>query len=232
MSQEEKYLKSIGGLLDLVDKVVEAFPIDGKMVIRNEQDYSNVSESKASTSQLALTIYGATSSFYLSCLKAGSEREAYIGPALRGILLGMKQNIEEGYLRSARREIMEEFTGDYLGMANNLNERDGLHIAAAVIAGTTLEERVRQLARLHLTSDLKGNGEPESVESLNVKLKGFYNAELNDQRLVTKEYGIRTQAAHAQWNSDSEDPKAKEDHKRMVALMIKNIEDFLKRNPA
>jgi hypothetical protein len=107
----------------------------------------------------------------------------------------MKQNVEHGYLRTARQEIMEEFSGDYLEMAANLNEREGLHIAAAVIAGTVLEERTRQLARLHLGTDLRNTGDPESVESLNMKLKDFYNAKLNDQRLVTKEYKIRTEAA-------------------------------------
>jgi hypothetical protein len=230
MTQEERYIKTIDDLLELAKKVIEAFPLDLSMVIRDSQDYSNLSELKSSTRQLALTIYGIDSSFYASCAQADKEREPYAGPAFRGILSGMKQNVEHGYLRTARQEIMEEFSGDYLEMAANLNEREGLHIAAAVIAGTALEERTRQLARLHLGTDLKTNGDPDNVESLNMKLKDSYNAKLNDQRLVTKEYKIRTEAAHGLWNSDKDDLKAKEDHKRIVAVMIKNIEDFLKRN--
>ena len=232
MTQEDRYIDTIVGLLKLVDKLMEGFPSDGRMVIKIDQDYSNLSELTASSQQLALSIYGSESAFYYRCKKAEGMRDENVGPELKGVLTAMKQNIEQGYLKSARREILEEFSGDYLEMANNLNEREGLHIAAAVIAGTTLEEGVRQLARSHLTTDKKTNGDPDSVESLNIKLKEFYNAKLMDQRLVTKEYGIRTQAAHGQWNSDKDDPKAKEDHKRIVDLMIKNIEDFLKRNSA
>ena len=158
-------------------------------------------------------------------------RNEAVGPELRGLLSAMKKSIQQGYLKGIKNEILEEFTGDYLEMATALNDREGLHIAAAVIAGTTLEEQVRQLARLHFGSDAKSNGDPDSVESLNTKLREHYTGKLNDQRLVTKEYGIRTEAAHGHWNSDKDEPKLKETHKALVKLMISGVTDFIKRNP-
>jgi hypothetical protein len=143
----------------------------------------------------------------------------------------MKKSIEQGYLKGIRGEILAEFSGDYLEMASNLNTREGLHIAAAVIAGSTLEERIRQLARLHLSTDLKSNGDPESVDSLNTKLKEYYSGKITDERLVRAQYGIRTEAAHGRWNADKDDPKERQLHKGQVDLMITNVIDFIRRNP-
>lgn len=49
--------------------------------------------------------------------------------------------------------------------------------------------------------------------------------------VVTKEYGIRTEAAHGKWNINKDDGKLKENHKALVNLMIDSIKDLIRRNP-
>ena len=97
MDLEQKYINSINQLLELVSKVMEGFNRQG--VYANVQDYSNLAELKYSSSQLSLIIFGQDSPFYKNCVKAETYRDDFAGPHIRGILAGMKKNIEEGYLR-------------------------------------------------------------------------------------------------------------------------------------
>jgi hypothetical protein len=229
MELKQKYLNSIDHLLELTDKVLKTFNQWGVNLM--DEDFSNLAELKISASQLSLAIFGSDSPFHNRCVKIEGYSNDAVGPTMKGVLTGMRKYIEDGYIENVKSQLAEEFSGDYLEMANQLNDREGLHIAAAVIAGTTLEERVRLLSRKHLGKDTKANGDPDSVENLNTSLREYYTGKLTDQRLVTKEYGIRTEAAHGNWNSDKDDPRLKGIHIAQVGLMISTIRDFIIRNP-
>lgn len=229
MTLEQKFQMRLQRLFTLLDTLREGYK---PLTISSEQDFIDLQELVASSAQFVLDVYGIDSAFYKEISKPQVGVNTYSRIlTIQGILNGIKTNIEHGYITTIKNEILAEFTGDYLEMATYLNNREGLHIAAAVIAGTTLEERVRQLARNYLGTDIKDDGEPEKIESLNVKLKDKYTGGLTDQRLVTKEYGVRTQAAHGHWNSDKDDPVTRQLHRDLVTLQITSIQDFIRRNP-
>lgn len=229
MTIEEKYLKRIDDLLALHKKVDEAWkPNSG----HHPDDAVNYRQLLASSEQFIQDVYKVESAYYRNYMILKKLNNNYeLIPGIKGLLIGIKDSIENGYITTMKNEVLAEFSGDYLEMATHLNTREALHIAAAVIAGTVLEERVRQLARFHLTTDLNAKGEPDSVENLNMKLRPFYADKLNDERLVRTQYGIRTDAAHGEWNADRENPRIKADHISQVNVMITNVTDFIRRNP-
>lgn len=117
-------------------------------------------------------------------------------------------------------------------MASYLNSQ-GLYVAAAVIAGTTLEERLRELCIKNVLPiekpDAAGDMKPIKAESMNASLVSFYADGKQDVKLVTANYGLRSQAAHGKWNSNA--PEKKGDRIGQVDSMISQIGHFIKTNP-
>jgi hypothetical protein len=146
-------------------------------------------------------------------------------------LLGIRKHFEQDWLESLQNILSAKIFGDYLEMAEYLNE-EGFYIAAAVIAGTTMEERLRQLCIVHgqptEAPDKSGAMKPLNAEILNGSLTKFYSDGKNDVKLVTRCYGLRNDAAHGNWNADSGQQRI--NRKEHVGLMIGEIRLFIKNN--
>jgi hypothetical protein len=149
----------------------------------------------------------------------------------RGILKAIWTVLNGGWAESTRNKFSAEIFDDYLEMAEYLNEQN-FYIAATVIAGTTLEEKIRQLCIKHKIKieieDKQGNKKPINVETLNGKLKDLYSDGKNDVKLVTQNYGLRNDAAHGKWNNDTSIQK--QHRLNQVKNMISEIKHFIKTN--
>ena len=138
-----------------------------------------------------------------------------------GIVQALLHDIQHGYFRSFEDLIHGELFGDFLEMAEHLNN-SGYKDAAAVIAGSTLEAHLRQLCKKEPIPTEK-NGKPQKAETLNTDLAGASVYSKLDQKNVTAWLDLRNKAAHGKYT---------EYDSSQVGLLISSIRDFITRNPA
>jgi hypothetical protein len=116
---------------------------------------------------------------------------------------------------------------DHLVMAEHLVKDGGYKDAAAVLAGSTLEEHLRKLCKKHniATTVTKANGstEPKKASAMNVELRtqGVYNQP--EWRQVDAWLDIRNSAAYGDYGQYMQ---------QQVEQMIDGIRGFFVRNPA
>ena len=102
---------------------------------------------------------------------------------------------------------------------------EGYKDAAAVIAGSTLEEHLRQLAGKHsVTTEhaQKGRTVPKKADRLNADLAKAAAYKKLDHKNITSWLNLRNDAAHGQYEEYSQ---------VQVELMVQGIRDFLARVP-
>jgi hypothetical protein len=225
---KQKFLDKIDDLIQLAESCVGKYYGDKLPYNINP---SAATEFNASASVFIVSIYGPDSPFYRQ-FQVEMEHSTQISyKAAIGILNGIRKHIEQDWLESTRNKLSAEIFGDYLEMATHLNEQN-FYIAAAVIAGTTLEERVRQLCiKFNLpTESLKSSGKTEalSVETMSGSLKTHYADGIGDVKLVTQYYGMRNAAAHGKWNNDT--PQQQMARAEQVGIMIDAVRLFIKQN--
>lgn len=144
---------------------------------------------------------------------------------LIGVARSLSEDLKAGYLRSLEELVHGELFSDFLEMAAHLAST-GYKDAAAVIAGSTLEAHLRQLAkRLDIEVErvtTKGT-EPKKADAVNSELAKAGAYSVQDQKNVTAWLGIRNQAAHGHY-ADYQ--------KEQVQLMIDAVRNFMTRLPA
>lgn len=138
-----------------------------------------------------------------------------------GVLEALIRDFEKGRLRSIEELIHSEVSGNYLEQAEALL-RSGYKDPAVVLAGSVLEQHLRQLARRHGVSVFSG-GTWKKADRLNADLakSGVYGK--TEQKSITALLGRRNDAAHGDY-----DQYRAED----VRLMIEQIQGILSRFPA
>ena len=144
---------------------------------------------------------------------------------LVGVLQALSADVKAGYLRSFEELVHGELFGDFLDMAQHLVD-SGYKDAAAVIAGSSLEGHLRQLAKKSTvdTARTTASGEvPKTADLLNSDLAKAGAYSVMDQKNVTAWLDLRNKAAHG---------KYAEYENGQVKIMIDGIRDFLTRVPA
>jgi len=139
-----------------------------------------------------------------------------------GILGAAKGELEGGWLRTTRGLVSAEIFADFLEMADHLLS-EHYKDAAAVVAGSSLEEHLRQLAVVAKipTTVVKGNDtRPKKADSLNAELAtaGVYSK--LDQKNITAWLGLRNKAAHGDYAAYDE---------AQVALLVEGVRQFMAR---
>lgn len=164
-----------------------------------------------------------TESFRSDCVRSGVS-DASVG---LGILRAVQGDIQDGYLLTLRELVHAEVFEDYLSMAEHLVNNGGYKDAAAVIAGSTLEEHLRKLCSKHgitiTTQRPNGSTEPKKASVLNQDLRtsGIYNQ--LEWRQVDAWLDIRNKSAHGEYVEYSQS---------QVEHMIVGIREFMLRNIA
>jgi hypothetical protein len=141
-----------------------------------------------------------------------------------GIVAAAYGDFRKGHLLSLKELIRGELFDDYLQQASHLLE-NGYKDAAAVIAGGTLEEHLRQLCRKHeIETEVttRRGTESKKASAMNEELKDHVYPQ-NDWRSVQVWLDVRNDAAHQKYDSYDDEK---------VGLMIDGIRHFLSRYPA
>lgn len=143
-------------------------------------------------------------------------------PLTMNALKALREDYAAGYMRSVAEMIHGDVFSNFLEMAAYLDQSK-YSVAAAVIAGTVLEEHVRKLCDKNSIARTDANGRSKSVETLNVDLAKASVYAKPMQMQVTAWYAIRNAAAHG---------TMKEPDYPSVSGMIAGIQQFLAMYPA
>jgi hypothetical protein len=145
----------------------------------------------------------------------------YTLAGLIGLLRALRADVESGYMASLVELVHADLFADFLAMADEL-QRNGFKDAAAVIAGSTLEEHLRKLAQKAGLPITNSEGQPLKASRLNDDLRDVvYNA--LEQRSVQAWLDIRNAAAHGEYDQY--------DHKQVAGLIL-SVGDFMTRHSA
>jgi hypothetical protein len=144
-----------------------------------------------------------------------------------GTLRAAYEDLSKGYTRSFKELVHADVFDDYLEMAASLLADGGHKDAAAVIAGSTLEEHLRKLCQKNGidTTREKSNGdtEPRKASTLNDDLHKATVITQIEWRSNQGWLDIRNASAHGKYENYT---------KEQVKQMIDGIRDFLSRHPA
>jgi hypothetical protein len=140
---------------------------------------------------------------------------------LAGIVRALRDDYEAGYMRTVAELIHADVFADFLEMADELlgkNYKD----AAAVIAGSVLEEHLRKLAAVHGVA-VESAGRARKADTINADLVKAEAYNKLVQKQVTASLGLRNEAAHGHYdNYDA----------AQVDRLVREVRDFMVRYPA
>lgn len=145
--------------------------------------------------------------------------------ALRGLMLGLRADLEAGHGMRFEELVRADLLGDLLAQARHLNGETFTR-AAAVLAGAALEEHWNKLGAKH------GIPPQKSASDLNIELRkaGVYpevrRAELDAY------YKLRNKAAHGEPGFEAVPPAAPLHTTADVQRMIEGVAAFIAAYPA
>jgi hypothetical protein len=164
-------------------------------------------------------------STYASRAKAIAETPAsvdWVAEQLVGVAMALRDDLNDGYVQGVTELIHAEVFSDFLEMADEL-QTSGFKDAAAVIAGSVLEDQLRKLAAKTGVAIEKEDGAPKKADTLNAELTAAHIYNGLEQKSVTAWLDLRNKAAHGKYNEYKHE---------QVAALIRDVREFLIRHPA
>lgn len=176
----------------------------------------------ATRCRAAIVRFSGADSAYAQAAKQTGEQANFQVVRFSGVLRGLRADVAAGYLQSVEELVHAGLFDDFLDMASELQQK-GYKDAAAVIAGSVLEEHLRKLSGRTGVAATKPDGKPKKADTLNSELRaaGAYNQ--LEQKAVVAWLDLRNKAAHGEYDEY--------DHQQ-VARLIDDVRSFLLRHPA
>ncbi|MEV8548140.1 hypothetical protein [Streptomyces sp. NPDC051572] len=143
-------------------------------------------------------------------------------PHVFAIASGLRQDMNEGWVRSTVELVHADMYSDYLEMADGLLAK-GYKDPAAIVTGTSLEVHVRALCVKHSVDVAQPNGTPKKADTMNADLKKADAYDGLQQKQVTAWMDLRNQAAHGNYEKYDE---------HQVRLFIDGVRAFMIKYPA
>ena len=137
-------------------------------------------------------------------------------------LKGIRNDFESGFLDDAGLLIRSEVAADYLSQADQLL-RDGLHVPAAVLSGSVLEDALRKLCDKNKIPTDQPNGKRKTLDPLNTDLAKTNVYSATKAAEVRAWIAMRNQAVHG--DGAKNDPDAV---KRMHDGILAFISEYLR----
>ena len=220
----EDLIQRIDQLIQKADEVIQAKeirlgPSDPMQTYVNEGLFHAFRS--ASLSFLAMT-FGKEHIHYVEFNSEADQSKLPCAEIGRGILYVAREELAGGWLTTTKGLISAEIFSDFLEMAQHLLD-EGYKDPAAVMAGSVLEEHLRQLCQKHsipTETTKQGRSHPKKADALNSDLarKQVYNR--LDQKNVTAWLDLRNKAAHGKYQEYTEE---------QVSLMLQSLSDFMVR---
>jgi len=188
-------------------------------------DDGKMKEFRTASLSFIRKLYDEKHPYYTEFFKTAAG--AYPGDVERGlgILQAIREEIAGDWLFTIKSLVTAEVFTDYLEMAEYLLQEE-YKDAAGVIAGSTLEEHLRQLCRkngIPVTQKRDGKDVPLKADRLNHELATANVYSKLDHKSVTAWLDLRNNAAHGKYD---------EYNAEQVKGMIAGITEFMARVPA
>lgn len=153
-------------------------------------------------------------------LKQNPPLHVHTSPIM-GIVLALREDTASGYIQNLTEIVHADIFSDFLDMARHLLD-NGYKDPAAVLAGSTLESHLKNLA-IKNSIPTENAGKAKKASQLNVDLTkaNIYNK--LDEKNVTAWLDLRNKAAHGSYTEYNLD---------QVKLLVSSIQDFISRIPA
>lgn len=186
------------------------------------------SKFRASGVALLEELYGTQHQYYVDFLSQTSNRYNIAGfEQAAAIIEVVEHHVNNGWYESITGLVAGDVFSDFLDMADHLLD-ERYKDAAAVIAGSSLENHLKRLASKAgvPTTVMDGSSakvQAKKVETINADLVKANVYDKNDQKQVTAWMGVRNDAAHGDY------PKV---DAGVVRVMIAWIRTFVSRYPA
>ena len=215
----EDLIQRIDQLIRNADEVIQTEEsVDFRSYVNEELFHAFRS---ASLSFLSMT-FGKDHTHYDEFNSRVESPTPYCSRIGRGILSAAREELAGGWLSTTKGLISAEIFSDLLEMAQHLLD-EGYKDPAAVMAGSVLEEHLRQLCQKHgIPTEItkQGRPQPKKADALNADLskKEVYNK--LDQKNVTAWLDLRNKAAHGKYQDYT---------KEQVSLMLQSLSDFMVR---
>jgi hypothetical protein len=217
---------------DLLVERVEQLIQQGREVLATEKrqayerrvDAGKMAGFRSAALSFIQRVYGPDHTHYRefdSCTKLYHPSNGERGTA---ILESIRNEIAGNWLLSIKGLITAEVFADFIEMASHLVDQ-GYKDAAAVIAGSTLEEHLRQLCqanKIEVEFKTVDTVKPMKADRLNADLASAEVYSKLDQKAVTMWLDLRNKAAHGRYD---------EYNKEQVVSMISGITEFMARVP-
>jgi len=183
-------------------------------------DYEPFNEFRSASLSFFKSTFSENHPFYQEFDKKVSSARA--GDTLKGlgILKAAKQEIDGGWMFSVRELVSSEIFSDFLEMAEYFL-KEGYKDSAAVMIGSVLEERLRQLSiknYISITNNKDGKTNHKKADALNNELytANVYNKLV--QKSIVAWLDLRNEAAHGQYNEYT---------KEQVNIMYQGVTNFI-----
>ena len=178
---------------------------------------------KSSSLSYILGLYGGTHPHYLEFKVAMNNSYSSNVKGGRGILKAIKDEINGGWLFTIKGVVSAEIFADFMEMADYLLS-EKYKDPAAVMAGSVLEEHLRQLClknNIPIETIKEERAVSKKADLLNSELAstGVYNK--LDQKSITGWLDLRNRAAHGKYDEYTQ---------QQVELMLQSVRDFIGRN--
>ena len=221
---KEKYLNQIKMILDDYRKII---PIISGALHPNTEKYNEIHRIITRGIAAIERITTRKSVYYMRVEEILKRKEFDHKKVVFvvGVLEGLYKDLDADYLKSLSEIIHGDIFSDYLEMGEYLLE-EHYYVAAAVIAGVTLEEHLRTLCiKNEIDIEIKRQNRirPKPADLMNADLSREKIYPKTRQKQITYWLGIRNDAAHGKKDNFTEE---------QVRMMIIGIRDFIIKYPA
>ena len=216
-------------LEDIKKRIDQLISIAGQVLsTKRTNDYNSYvsaeqfNEFRSASLSFLKNTFGTEHPYYMEFNKKVNDASPYLTEEGRGILKAVKNEIDGGWAFTVKRLISAEIFSNFLEMAEYLLT-EGYKDPAAVMAGSVLEEHLRQLCiknSIPIESIKDGKPIPKKADLINSQLASANIYNKLDQKSITSWLDLRNKAAHGQYSEYT---------KEQVVFMSQGITNFISR---
>ena len=149
---------------------------------------------------------------------AAKLEKTYDTEKFENLARALLADLKDGYVKPGEFAHAEVFT-DFLDMAQELLD-NGYRVASAVVAGSSAESHLRQLAPKHGVALIDDKGKPKNGGAINDDLAKSGAYDVTTQKQITFWQGVRNDAAHGVKDNNALDTA-------QIQVMITGIQSFM-----
>ena len=195
-------------LEDIKKRIDQLISIAGQVLsTKRTNDYNSYvsaeqfNEFRSASLSFLKNTFGTEHPYYMEFNKKVNDASPYLTEEGRGILKAVKNEIDGGWAFTVKGLISAEIFSNFLEMAEYLLT-EGFKDPAAVMAGSVLEEHLRQLCiknSIPIESIKDGKPIPKKADLINSQLASANIYNKLDQKSITSWLDLRNKAAHGQY---------------------------------